>query len=83
MILETIIGSVISSATSKGVDFLLKEEPKEEPKSNVGSLLTGGALALGGLLALGALAARSDDKESQKAAGQISTGEITKINVEK
>ena len=74
MILETIIGAVVGSATSKGADLLFKEEPKEEPKSSVGTLLTGAAIGGLGLLALGALAGSSDKKESQKAAGQISTG---------
>ncbi|MBR2124096.1 MAG: hypothetical protein IJ934_02815 [Acetobacter sp.] len=72
MILETIIGSVAGSVASKGADLLFKEEPKS--KSSVGTLLTGEAIGGLGLLALGALAGSSDDKESQKAAGQISTG---------
>ncbi|MBQ5516185.1 MAG: hypothetical protein IIT88_03775 [Acetobacter sp.] len=61
-----IISAVADSIASKGI--------KPEPKSSVGTLLTGAAIGGLGLLALGALAGSSDKKESQKAAGQISTG---------
>lgn len=75
MVLDVVLGTVIGKAIDIGADALFKE-PKPEPKSNVGTLLTGAALAIGGLAVAGMIAGRSDDKESQKAAGQISTGTI-------
>ncbi|MBO7350387.1 MAG: hypothetical protein J6U18_02165 [Acetobacter sp.] len=65
---EAIVNAALAkSRASKGII-------KPEPKSSVGTLLTGAAIGGLGLLALGALAGSSDEKESQKAAGQISTG---------
>ena len=67
------LGRAKEGAMDIGADSLIKE-PKPEPKSNVGTLLTGAALAIGGLAVAGMIAGSSDEKESQKAAGQISTG---------
>ena len=70
-----IFETILSVGLTKGLDLLLEEKkPEAEPKSSVGTLLTGAAIGGLGLLALGALAGSSDKKESQKAAGQISTG---------
>ncbi|MBQ5479467.1 MAG: hypothetical protein IIT66_04590, partial [Acetobacter sp.] len=66
MVLDVVLRAVIDKAIDKGADALFKEEPKKEPKSNVGTLLTGAALGVGGFLALGALTGRSDEKERKE-----------------
>ena len=72
-ILETLIGSVASAAVKTAAKGFF-EEPKPEPKSNAGALLTGAALGLGGVLVAGMIASSSDKKGNQsKPAGQTST----------